>query len=83
MGRLSCFTSSHGATGIAYNQLGLHDDVAWRVDAAIDQVDKKLDDISETLTTSLGLWLHANVRHESVQKLDALEQRIKRLEERV
>jgi uncharacterized protein YaaN involved in tellurite resistance len=48
-----------------------------------DEVDERLDDISETLTTSLGLSLHANVRHESVQKLDALEQRIKRLEERV
>lgn len=49
-----------------------------------DKIDNKLDDMSESLTTSLGLSLHANVRHESVQKkLDALEQRVKRLEERV
>jgi polyhydroxyalkanoate synthesis regulator phasin len=49
-----------------------------------DKIDKKLDDMSESLTFALGISMQANVRHESVQKkLDALEQRVNRLEERV
>lgn len=49
-----------------------------------DKIDKKLDDMSASLTMALGLSLHANVRHENVQqRLDALEQRVQKLEERV
>jgi tetrahydromethanopterin S-methyltransferase subunit G len=55
-----------------------------KIDKRFDRMDKKLDDMSAPLTTALGLALHANVRHESVQKqLDALEQRVQKLEERV
>jgi hypothetical protein len=55
-----------------------------QIDKRFDSVDKKLADMSESLTYSLGFSMQANVRHEGVQKqLDALAQRVKRLEERV
>jgi hypothetical protein len=65
-------------------RLDKHEERFDKIDKRFDQVDKKLEDMSETLAYSLGISMHANVRHEGVQKkLDALEQRIKRLEERV
>jgi archaellum component FlaC len=65
-------------------RLDKHEERFDRMEKRFDTIDKKLDDMSESLTYSLGLSLHANVRHESVQKqLDAMEQRIRRLEERV
>jgi polyhydroxyalkanoate synthesis regulator phasin len=55
-----------------------------RHEQRFDKIDKKLDDMSESLTYALGLSLKANVQHESVQKqLDALAQRVQRLEERL
>jgi tetrahydromethanopterin S-methyltransferase subunit G len=64
--------------------LDKHEQRFDKIDQRLDQVDKKLDAVSESLTTSLGLSLHANIRHESVKRqLDALDKRVKRLEERV
>ena len=49
-----------------------------------DKLDKKLDDMAGSLTYSLGFSMQANVRHDNVQKkLDALAQRVERLEQRV
>jgi len=61
-----------------------HTKLFEKAEKRFDKIDKKLEEMSESLTYSLGTSMHANVRHETVQKkLDALEQRIKRLEERV
>jgi hypothetical protein len=49
-----------------------------------DKIDKKLDDMWESFTYALGLSLHVNVRHQSVQqRRHTLEQRVEKLEERV
>ena len=43
-----------------------------------------LQEWQETTATAAGFAFHANVRHEAVQrKLNELEERLKRLEERV
>jgi tetrahydromethanopterin S-methyltransferase subunit G len=55
-----------------------------KMDKRFDKLDKKLDDMAGGLTYSLGFSMQANLRHENVQKkLDALEQRVERLEQRV
>jgi tetrahydromethanopterin S-methyltransferase subunit G len=47
------------------------------------KIRKELEDLSESVTYSLGLSAHANVRHESVQKkIDEIEKRLKKLEAR-
>ena len=49
-----------------------------------DKIEKKLDDMPETLAYTAGVPVHAGVRHEGARKrLDALKRRIERLEERV
>jgi tetrahydromethanopterin S-methyltransferase subunit G len=64
--------------------LATHERRFDKIDKRFDEMDKKLDNVSVSLTTALGLSLHANVRHESVQKkLDALEPRVQKPEERV
>ena len=49
----------------------------------LTKIEKKLDELAKSVTYSLGLSAHANVRHESVQKkLDEIEKRLKKLEAR-
>jgi hypothetical protein len=61
-----------------------HEERFDRTDRRFDRIDKKLDDMPGSLTCALGIPLHADVRHAGAQKkLDALEQRVKKLEERV
>jgi hypothetical protein len=65
-------------------RLDKHEERFDRMDRRFDDLDRMLDDMAGSLTYSLGFSMQANVRHESVQrKLDTLEQRVKRLEERV
>ena len=46
-----------------------------------DQIEHRLEEISDSMIASLGLASHANVRHESVKKdIDDLKKRVKRLE---
>ncbi len=53
-------------------------------DEKFQQLATKLDELSESVTYSLGLSAHANVRHETVQKkIENLEARLKALESRI
>ena len=46
-----------------------------------DRIEKRLDEVHESMVTSLGLAAHANVRHERVDKrLDDLARRVEQLE---
>jgi len=52
-------------------------------DKRFSKIDKKLDELSDSVTYALGLSAHANVRHEAVQKkIDEIEKRLKKLEAR-
>ena len=63
--------------------LDKHEERFDKMDKRFDKLDKKLDDMAGGLTYSLGFSMQANLRHEGVrQKLDALEQRVERLEQR-
>ena len=63
------------------------DDVSMKLeehDHRFDKVDQRLDEIHETMYTTAGMAMHANVRHEAVSKqLDDLRKRVERLEEKV
>jgi hypothetical protein len=64
-------------------RLDKHEERFDKMDKRFDGLDNKLEDMAGSLTYSLGFSLQANVRHESVQKkLEALEQRVTRLEGR-
>lgn len=45
-------------------------------------IDRRLDEVHETMYTVAGLAAHSNVRHDTVaDRLDAVEERVRRLEE--
>jgi hypothetical protein len=63
--------------------LDRHEERFDKIDERFNGLDRKLDDMAGSLTCALGFSMQANVRHESVQKkLEALEQRVTRLEGR-
>ena len=46
-------------------------------------LDRRMDEVHETLYTAAGIAAHANVRHDAVaERLEALEQRVQTLEEK-
>ena len=61
-----------------------HEERFDRIDKRFDEVDEKLSAISESLPFTLRVSLQSSARSESVQrKLDTLDRRVQRLEERV
>jgi len=48
-----------------------------------DGLEKRMEDLHESMTYALGLAAHVNVRHETAEKrFQALEARVARLEEK-
>ena len=46
-------------------------------------IERRIDEVHETVYTAAGLAAHANVRHDGVaERLEALEARVERLEEK-
>ena len=53
-------------------------------DKRFDAVDKRMGDMQESLIYALGFATHGHLRHENMDaKIEAIEARLKRLEERV
>jgi chromosome segregation ATPase len=49
----------------------------------VDRIDRRLEEVHETLYTVAGAAVHANIRHDTVaERLKTLEDRVSRLEEK-
>lgn len=49
----------------------------------LESIERRVDDVHQSMVTALGLAAHANVRHETVEKrLSDLTKRIERLEKK-
>ena len=49
----------------------------------LKMIDRRLDEVHETMYTVAGLAAHSNVRHDSVaDRLEAIEERVRKLEEK-
>lgn len=65
-------------------KLDEHDKRFDRHDRRFDVLDKRLDEVRQGMTYALGIATHGNIRHDVVQgKLEDIEARLSRLEERV
>ncbi len=57
----------------------LREHVEW-----LKSIDKRMDEVHETLYAASGIAMHANVRHDTVsEEIAELRRRIERLEEKV
>lgn len=62
-------------------RLDEHDKRFDKMDQRFDKIDHRLEEMHESMYTALGLAAHSNVRHDlSRTELEALKQRVERLE---
>ena len=63
--------------------LGEHSGQFAAVGQSLDRIDRRLEEVHETLYTVAGAAVHANIRHDTVaERLKTLEERVSRLEEK-
>ncbi len=61
--------------------LDTHSDMHRHHQESFEGLNRKIDAWQETTATGIGLAVHANVRHESVEaRIDTLERRIEEIE---
>ena len=75
-------------------RLDEHDKRFDRMEQRFDKIDQRLEEMHESMYTALGLAAHSNIRHDTVRseieglkervvRLETLEGRVQKLEEKV